>query len=226
VVTTGPRSSFLGLWVLMQLAGGEPFFYVKGLSLVTRWEATAVVYSSHVPHSKQIQSSKAWPTRAKHGIPVPYGWVLGCNRGSDSGRNRSGRGCGPSRLASRSFCYGRSRRCSPNLQVAARHPSFQFASMIATVIMLIEWRQFAAQHWIAGGILASLLWFLAGRQSLSNNKRDAAIAWQCVAVLILLIMSGWAVVQREWLGLAFGMAILYVEVRSIKRIAAAQSGPR
>ena len=86
--------------------------------------------------------------------------------------------------------------------------------------MLDGWREFAAQHWIAGGIAASLLWFLAGKQSLSNGKPNVAIGWQCVAVLLILILGGWMIVEREWLGLAAAAAVLYIEVRSIKRILA------
>jgi len=85
--------------------------------------------------------------------------------------------------------------------------------------MLTDWREFAAQHWVVGGILASLLRFLAGKQSFSNGKPNAAIGWQCLAVLIILIRSG---VEGEWLGLAFGIAVLYVEVRSIRRISKTQ----
>jgi hypothetical protein len=33
-----------------------------------------------------------------------------------------------------------------------------------------EWWQLARQHWVIGGILVSLLWFLAGKQSLSNAE--------------------------------------------------------
>jgi hypothetical protein len=76
---------------------------------------------------------------------------------------------------------------------------------------------FATKHWVLGGIAASLLWFLAGKQSLSNRKSNAAIGWQSVAVMIVLIMCGWAVAEKEWLGLAGGIVVLYLEVRSIRR---------
>jgi hypothetical protein len=78
--------------------------------------------------------------------------------------------------------------------------------------------QFAHEHWIVGGILASLLWFAAGQQSFANRKPDFAMLWQSVAVLIVLVLAGWAIAEREWLGLAFAVAVLYVEARSIKRI--------
>lgn len=76
---------------------------------------------------------------------------------------------------------------------------------------------FAAQHWVVGGIAVSLLWFAAGRQSLSNRRPDAAIGWQVIAVIIALIVGGWTVAKKEWLGLAAIIVVLYLEVRSIMR---------
>jgi hypothetical protein len=76
---------------------------------------------------------------------------------------------------------------------------------------------FAAKHWIVGGIAVSLLWFLAGRQFLSNRRHDAAIGWQVIAVIIGLIVCGWTVAEREWLGLAAGIVVVYFEVRSIRQ---------
>lgn len=88
--------------------------------------------------------------------------------------------------------------------------------------MLTDRREFAAQHWVVGGILTFLLWFLAGKHSFSNGKHNAAIGWQCIAVVIILIVSGWAMAGGEWLGLGFGIAVLYIEVRSIRRISKTQ----
>jgi hypothetical protein len=84
---------------------------------------------------------------------------------------------------------------------------------------------FAAQHWVIGGIAASLMWFIAGNQSFSNKKPDTAIAWQCVAVMLILIVGVWAVVKEEWIGLLFAIGVLYFEIRSIRRISASQ-GPQ
>jgi hypothetical protein len=75
----------------------------------------------------------------------------------------------------------------------------------------------AVKHWIVGGIGASLLWFVAGRQFLSNRRPDAAIGWQAIAVIVALIVCGWTVAEREWLGLAAGLIVVFFEVRSIKR---------
>jgi hypothetical protein len=76
---------------------------------------------------------------------------------------------------------------------------------------------FAAKHWVLGGIGVSLLWFVAGRQSLSHRKPNAAIFWQAVAVIIALILCGWTIAEKEWLGLAAGIVVVYFEVRSIRR---------
>jgi hypothetical protein len=59
-------------------------------------------------------------------------------------------------------------------------------------VVLSEWSQFAERHWIVGGILASLLWFFAGKQSLSKGRAAAAVFWQSVAVIIILLLCGWA----------------------------------
>jgi hypothetical protein len=92
--------------------------------------------------------------------------------------------------------------------------------------MVSEWLQLARQHWVVGGILVSLLWFLAGKQSLSNRRPDAAIFWQGVGAIIILILCGWAIAEKQWLGLALGIAVLYVEARSIKRIYATRGNQR
>lgn len=88
------------------------------------------------------------------------------------------------------------------------------------------WSDFAARHWMIGGILTSLLWFLAGRPSPTDKDGDPAIAWQCVAVLVIVILCIWAVVKSEWLGFACGLAVLYLEIRSIRRLLADQHRQR
>lgn len=73
----------------------------------------------------------------------------------------------------------------------------------------------AAKHWLIGGIAVSILWFIAGRQSLSNRRAAAAVFWQSVAVIIGLIVCGWAIVEKEWLGPVVAIAVVCFEVRSI-----------
>ena len=72
---------------------------------------------------------------------------------------------------------------------------------------------FAARHWVLGGIAASLLWFVAGKES----KHNIGPLWRGVGVAILLVMCGWTIAEKEWLGLVTGVAVLYWEMRSIRR---------
>jgi hypothetical protein len=89
-----------------------------------------------------------------------------------------------------------------------------------------EWSQLVRQHWVIGGILVSLLWFFAGKQSLSNGRADAALCWQGVGAIIILIQCGWAVAERQWISLPFALAVLWLEVRSIRSIYSARNGQR
>src|SRR5215467_2446978 len=60
----------------------------------------------------------------------------------------------------------------------------------------------AAKYWFLGGTVASLMWFAAGRQSLSNKRPDAAIGWQAIAVIIALIVL-WPLDCRTPMGGSF-----------------------
>ena len=66
-----------------------------------------------------------------------------------------------------------------------------------------------------GGIAASLLWFVAGKQS----KHNIGPLWRSVGLAILLVVCGWAIAEKEWLGLVTGIVVLYWEMRSIRRSA-------
>ena len=68
-----------------------------------------------------------------------------------------------------------------------------------------------------GGILASLLWFLAGEQVSSNRQPSYVMFWQGIAVFIIVVLCGWTIVEREWLGLLIAIAILSVEVSLMKQ---------
>lgn len=76
--------------------------------------------------------------------------------------------------------------------------------------------------------MASLVWFLAGRQTLSNTtmearkKLDAALVWQCVAVLLIIILCVKTVLDSQWLGFACGFAVLIFEIRSIRQTLSTQ----
>jgi hypothetical protein len=93
-------------------------------------------------------------------------------------------------------------------------------TMAAFSTGLTSW---TTSHWVIGGIITSLIWFFAGHQSSTSKKPQLALAWLSVAVLVIIVLCGWTVVRREWLGLVLGLVVLYVEVRLIKRIASQTS---
>lgn len=74
-----------------------------------------------------------------------------------------------------------------------------------------------SEHWIAGGIICSLVWFLAGKQSAAGPRPENAIFWYAGGVLVLVAMCGWAVADGEWLGFASGVLILLFEIWWAKR---------
>ena len=79
------------------------------------------------------------------------------------------------------------------------------------------------QHWVIGGIAASLMWFLAGKQSLSNGKPNAALGWQSVAVFVMLVGLGWMLAEGEWLGFLCSIGVLCLELWSIRETLAVRS---
>jgi len=81
-----------------------------------------------------------------------------------------------------------------------------------------ERSEFAQRHWIAGGILLSLLWFVAGKQSFAHGKADNAMLFQGVGVLIALVLWGNAIAHGEWAGIVSALIVACFELRSIKRI--------
>jgi hypothetical protein len=87
--------------------------------------------------------------------------------------------------------------------------------------MLREWLQ---AHWTLGGVIASLAWFMAGKQSLSNRRPDSACFWLTVGLILLLGACGWAINERQWLSLVVALLVLYVEARSLRRAFAALQG--
>jgi hypothetical protein len=68
-----------------------------------------------------------------------------------------------------------------------------------------------------------LLWFLAGRQSLANRQLSYAVFWQGIALFIALVLCVWAVVEKEWIGLAFGLSVLFIEAFLMKQTFAKRS---
>lgn len=77
--------------------------------------------------------------------------------------------------------------------------------------------ELAARYWYMGGVGVSLIWFFAGKQSLSNKRPDVAIGWQVIGVMIALIVCGRSVVEKQWFGFMLGAAAVYFEAHSIRR---------
>ena len=90
--------------------------------------------------------------------------------------------------------------------------------------MLSQLSKVAERHWVVGGIFASLLWVIAGRQYLQQRQPGSAIAWQCIGAIILLILCGWTIKEKEWIGLVFAIIVLVVELRSISSAYAVVAG--
>jgi hypothetical protein len=79
-------------------------------------------------------------------------------------------------------------------------------------------RVFLSGHWVIGGILSSLIWFAAGKQSLKNGHPNSALTWDCGAVLTILIGIGWMIKEAEWLGLVVALVVLGIEIRAMRGI--------
>lgn len=93
-----------------------------------------------------------------------------------------------------------------------------------TFMLPATWSEFLARHWVIGGIGASLLWCLAGKQSLSNRNVNGAIAWQSVGLLLILILAGWTIKEGQWVGLVCALLVFSFEVWTISRSSTAVNG--
>jgi hypothetical protein len=87
----------------------------------------------------------------------------------------------------------------------------------------MEWSSFVSRHWAIGESGHRWAWFIAGLQDFSNKKFDAAIGWQCVAVLIILVLCGCAAVRGSGSVPHAGSQFSYLEIRSIRRVLAIQA---
>ncbi len=77
---------------------------------------------------------------------------------------------------------------------------------------------FAAQHWVIGGTVTSLLWFFAAKQDIGKNRPGVALGGLCIAVGIIVSMAVWAARDKEWIGLAAATVVLLVELRELRRV--------
>ena len=78
---------------------------------------------------------------------------------------------------------------------------------------------FAAQHWVFGGIVTSLVWFWAGKQN-AKFSAFAVISWLAIALIILLIVLGRGVIERQWAGVGIGLLVLFYEIHGLARVIA------
>jgi hypothetical protein len=88
--------------------------------------------------------------------------------------------------------------------------------------MQLSFTETITKHWVIGGIAASLIWYLAGEQSLSNGKPNAALGWQSVALFVILVFLGWMIAEGEWLGFVCSIGVLCLEFWSIRKTLAAR----
>ena len=77
---------------------------------------------------------------------------------------------------------------------------------------------YLADHWVIGGIMTSVLWYLAGWQSLNNGKPDSALFWQGIGGFIAVVLCFWTAKNAEWLGLLIGFVLLCFEIRPIGQL--------
>jgi hypothetical protein len=87
--------------------------------------------------------------------------------------------------------------------------------------MVQSFTELAKQHWVLGGIAASIIWFLAGQQSSANGKPGAAMGWISIGILVALVVFGWTIAEAEWLGSASSLLVLCFEVQSLRQIGVA-----
>jgi hypothetical protein len=76
---------------------------------------------------------------------------------------------------------------------------------------------FATKHWIVGGAVASLLWLWGGKQYAEKSKWGVAVSCQCIAVVIIVMVAGWTVAERQWAGVALAIFIFAMEMRELTR---------
>lgn len=75
-----------------------------------------------------------------------------------------------------------------------------------------EFWKFLTEHPEVAGIGSSLIWFMAGRQSISNGKPENAIFWESGGFLIALATCIYTLKTQEWVGLTFGVTLIVAEI--------------
>lgn len=81
----------------------------------------------------------------------------------------------------------------------------------------MEVSRFFSEHLVFAALLVSALWFYAGHQFAVKGKRGFALAWETIAVLVLLAFCINAVLTKLWLSLMVALCFVALEVWLMKR---------
>jgi len=76
---------------------------------------------------------------------------------------------------------------------------------------------FFSGHLVFAALLVSALWFYSGHQFAVKGKRGVALAWEAIAVLVLLAFCINAVLTKLWLSLIVALCFVVVEIWLIRR---------
>jgi len=78
---------------------------------------------------------------------------------------------------------------------------------------------FFDRHLVLAALFVSGLWFYAGHQFVAKGTKGAALAWEIIALLLLLIFCINAIIAGLWLSLVvalcFGALEVWLMVRDI-----------
>jgi len=78
---------------------------------------------------------------------------------------------------------------------------------------------FFSRHLVFAAIFVSSLWFYAGHQFIAKGRKGVAIAWEIIAVLVLLAYCVNAIMTRYWLSLVVALCFVALEIWLMKRLA-------
>ena len=81
----------------------------------------------------------------------------------------------------------------------------------------MEVPSFFSRHLIFAAVLVSALWFYSGHQFVAKGRKGVALAWEAIAVLVLLAFCVNAIITRLWLSLAVALCFVALEVWLMKR---------
>jgi hypothetical protein len=80
----------------------------------------------------------------------------------------------------------------------------------------MEVYHFFTKHLVFAALLVSALWFYSGHQFVAKGKRGVALAWQVIAVLVLLAFCINAIFSGLWLSLIAALCFVVLEVWTMK----------